>query len=256
MRLPWLFLNLLSREVRNRYVGSVSGVLWVFLQPLVLLGIYAFVFATIFKVRLPGLGDHGYVTFVALALWPWLAFQEAVQRGSGAILANAALIGKAAFPREMVVYGAAGASLLVHLAGYVLILLVIHLFATPLQLAGLPLLLPLLAVLALLGLGLALILAALTVLFRDVEQALGPIFMVWFYASPILYPLSLVPEHLRWLFHANPLTYVAERARALLIDGRWQPDLADGLALAGSIVFFLAGLWFFRRVAPHLEDFL
>ncbi len=108
MHYPWLFLNLLTREIRNRYVGSASGLFWLVLHPMILLGLYAVVFSFIFKVKLPGLETEGFVTFVAIGLWPWLAFQEAVQRGATALTGNAALIKKAAFPREMVVWAASG----------------------------------------------------------------------------------------------------------------------------------------------------
>lgn len=256
MRYPWLFLNLLTREIRNRYVGSTSGVLWLFLHPIILLGLYAFIFSTVFQVRLPGLETEGFVTFVAIGLWPWLAFQEAVQRGATALTGNAALIKKAAFPREMVVWAASGSSFLVHLAGFALVLVVLHFFVTPLHWAALPMLLPLLAALVLLGLGLSLILSVIVTLFRDVEQAIGPLFMIWFYASPILYPVAMVPESLRALLLINPITFVVERARSLLMAGQWWPEPVDALALLGGLGVFLAGWWFFRRVSAPIEDFL
>lgn len=256
MHYPWLFLNLLTREIRNRYVGSASGMFWLVLHPMVLLGLYAVVFSYIFKVKLPGLETQGFVTFVAIGLWPWLAFQEAVQRGATALTGNAALIKKAAFPREMVVWAASGASFLVHLAGYALVLVVLHFFVTPLHWGALPMLLPLLAALVLLGLGLSLILSVIVTLFRDVEQALGPLFMIWFYASPILYPVAMVPENLRPVLLLNPITYVVERARSLLMAGHWRPEAGDALTLLGGLGVFLAGWWFFRRVSASVEDFL
>jgi ABC-type polysaccharide/polyol phosphate export permease len=256
MHHPWLFLNLLTREIHNRYVGSASGVFWLVLHPIILLGLYAFIFSTVFRVRLPGLETEGYVTFVAIGLWPWLAFQEAVQRGALALTGNAALIRKAAFPREMVVWAASGASFVVHLAGFALVLVVLHFFVTPLHWGALPMLLPLLAALVLLGLGLSLILSVIVTLFRDVEQALGPFLMIWFYASPILYPVAMVPKNLQPVLSLNPITYGVERARSLLMAGHWRPEPADALALLGGLGVFLAGWWFFRRVSASIEDFL
>jgi lipopolysaccharide transport system permease protein len=221
-----------------------------------MLGLYAFVFTAVFQVRLPGLDTQGYVTFVAIGLWPWLAFQEAVQRGAAALTSNAALIKKAAFPREMVVWSASGASYLVHFLGFLLVLLVLHLFVTPLHWQGLIALLPLLGALVLFGLGLAMLLAVVTTLFRDVEQGLGPFFMMWFYASPILYPIAMVPEDLRPLLMFNPITYVVERARAMLMSGLWQPQYQDALALLAGICVFWAGWWVFKRVSASIEDFL
>lgn len=253
---PWLFLNLLSREIQNRYVGSASGLLWLFLHPIILLGLYAFVFSSVFQVRLPGLDAQGYITFVAIGLWPWLAFQEAVQRGATALTGNAALIKKAAFPREMVVLSASGASFLVHFSGFLLVLLVLHFLVTPLHWLGLLVLLPLLGALVLFGAGLSLILSVVTTLFRDVEQGLGPFFMMWFYGSPILYPIAMVPENLQPVLMLNPMTYVLERARAVLMAGHWQPESLDAIAFLAGLLVFAAGWWLFRRVSASIEDFL
>ncbi len=81
MRHRWLLQNLITREIRARYLGSVTGLFWALIQPLALLGIYAFVFSTIFQVRFPELGDHRFVSYVAVVLWPWQMFSDGMQRG-------------------------------------------------------------------------------------------------------------------------------------------------------------------------------
>ena len=90
----WLFVNFLRREISDRYIGSVSGLSWILLQPLALLAIYGFVFAVIFRVNIPEMQGRAFIEFVALGLWPWLAFQEGVQRGPMSIQAAAGLIKK------------------------------------------------------------------------------------------------------------------------------------------------------------------
>jgi len=208
-RQRWLFLSLVEREIRNRYAGSMGGVAWAFLHPLLLLAIYAFVFRAVFRVEIPDMEGRPFVMFVALGLWPWMAFQEAVQRGAQAIQNNAGLIKKIAFPQALLVYGAVLATFVVHLIGYFAALGLLALWGYPPALAGVPMMLVSLLFLGMLALALALICAAIQVLPRSGPCA-GPLLMVAFYATPILYPLSLVPARVREWMALNPLVALIE----------------------------------------------
>lgn len=252
----WLLLNFLSREIRSRYVGSVSGFFWSLVHPLALLAVYAFVFTAIFKVKFPQLEGHSFIVFVAVALWPWLAFQEGVQRGTLAVQANAALVKKVAFPHELLVYGAVSATYIIHGIGFLLVLAVLWLNGAAFTLAAVPLIIMVLSMQYLLTCGLALLLGGLQVLLKDVEHFLTPLFMVWFYATPILYPKSLVPEAMQQIIALNPMTYFSERMRELLLYNNLQPTAPDFYMLAGSLIMLLGGRWVFNRLSPHFEDFL
>jgi ABC-type polysaccharide/polyol phosphate export permease len=252
----WLLREFLGREIKNRYLGSVSGVLWVLFQPLAQLAVYAFVFTLIFKVRFPELEGHGYIAFVAVALWPWLAFQEGVQRATVAIQNNAALIKKVAFPNELLVYASVAATYIIHAVGLLLVLLVLKLAGVAIHLSALPEFALLLLVMMACALGLGLICAAFQVFLRDLEQILAPLFMLWFYASPILYPASLVPPTFRVIIEANPISYFAGRARSLLLYGDWEFGITDGAVVIGVCLLCWAGLSVFRRCATRFEDFL
>ena len=121
-----LTLRFLRRELRNRFAGSFSGGLWALFQPLIQLAVYAFVFVHVFKARVPGADAPGYVPFLVTALWPWTAFSEALLRSTTAIQDNAALIGKVALPREVARrWRASASSFIVHLVGFVAIVLVL-----------------------------------------------------------------------------------------------------------------------------------
>ena len=252
----WLLREFLIREIKNRYLGSVSGFLWVLFQPLAQLAVYAFVFTLIFKVRFPELEGHGYIAFVAVALWPWLAFQEGVQRATVAVQNNAALIKKVAFPNELLVYASVAATYLIHVVGLLLVLLVLKLAGVAIHLSALPGFALLWLVMMVGALGLGLICAAFQVFLRDLEQILAPLFMLLFYASPILYPASLVPPAFRVIIEANPISYFIGQARSLLLYGDWTPGVTDGVAVLGAIVLFRVGLRIFRRCATRFEDFL
>ena len=250
----WLFLALIEREIRNRYVGSLAGLFWALVHPLVLLGVYAAVFATIFRVQLPG--NQLFVTFVALALWPWLAFQESVQRGAQAVRAHGSLVRKVAFPHELLVLSAVAATFAVHLFGYALVLLVLGLSGIGLAWGGIPQAAAALAALFVLALAGGLALGALQVFVPDTEQFLAPAFMVLFYATPVLYPLSIAPDWLQAILAWNPLRYLIEPIRdGLASGGAWPAWPVWALWLA-ALPLLGGALALFRRLSPHFEDFL
>ena len=249
-----LFVNFFQRELTTRYLGSVSGMLWAFLHPLALLGVYHFVFTSIFRTT--GFAGQSFLAFVAVALWPWLAAQEALQRGTVSLASYAGLIRKVAFPHEIVVYASVAATLSLQLAGYLAVLAVLWLFGEPIRFAGLLVALPLWIVLAVAVTGLALMLSALQVFIRDVEHVLMPVLMMLMYLTPILYPLTLVPENLRPWVAANPFGWLVGRLRDALLDGRIAFAWSDVAAVAVAIALFVAGRAVFRRLSPHFEDFV
>jgi ABC-type polysaccharide/polyol phosphate export permease len=249
-----LFTNFFRRELFSRYLGSVSGFAWAFLHPLALLGVYHFVFTTVFRAG--PMNGKSFLLFVAIALWPWLAAQEALQRGTVSIGGYAGLIRKVAFPHELVVYATVAATMVLQFAGYLAVLVVLALFGEPVRFAGLPLAVALWIVLAIGVTGLALALASLQVFIRDIEHILLPVLMILMYLTPILYPLSLVPESMRPWVAANPFGYLVDRLRDALLEGRLTPSWHDAVAVLVAIALFAGGRWIFRRLSPHFEDFV
>jgi len=195
------------------------------------------------------------VAFVAVALWPWIMFSEGLARAMGSIAANGGLIRKVAFPHRLLVFASVIASCAVHFAGFVAVLVVLRVAGEPIHLGRLPLALLLLVPYMLLATGIGAALAALQTLLRDVEHVVGVILMMLFYASPILYPVSLVPPAARDWMRASPLGWYSERLREVLLQGSGLLWGDAAMALACGIVF-LAGLWIFERLSPHFEDFL
>jgi lipopolysaccharide transport system permease protein len=250
-----LAVNFFQREIRTRYIGSISGLLWALLHPLALLAIYAFVFTTIFRVKLPDLDGFSFVAFVAVALWPWLAFQEAAQRGALSVQNNAGLIKKVAFPNELLVLSSVCATYAVHMTGFILVLCVLTLMGNDFHLERLPLVALLLLMQLLFALAFTSILAALQVLLKDVEHFLLPLLMIWFYATPILYPISIVPEQFQEMMSLNPMAYFAERLRDVLMRGNGLV-FSDVLVSSGIVLFYIVGRWFFSRLEASFEDFL
>ena len=249
-----LFRNFFLRELTTRYLGSVTGFAWALLHPLALLGVYWFVFTMVFRAG--GFGGASFLAFVAVALWPWLAAQEALQRGTVSLAAYAGLIRKVAFPHELVIYASVAATLALHFGGYLAVLVVLALFGQSIHFEGLLIALPIWLLLAIAVTGLTLCFAALQVFIRDVEHVLMPLLMILMYLTPILYPLAAVPESVRPYVAANPFGYLVGRLRAALLDGRIGFEAGDLLALLVVAALFFGGRWVFRRLSPTFEDFL
>lgn len=256
MRSASLTLRFIARDLQNRFAGSFSGGLWALLQPLLQLAVYSFVFVHVFKARIPGADAPGYIPFLVLALWPWTAFAEAVLRSTTAIQDNAALIGKVALPREVLVVASACSSFAIHLVGFVAIILVLRLLGTPIRIEALPLAVGLYLPLFAGALGIALACAAIQVFVRDLVQALGQLLPLLMFGAPIFYDRSLLPERVRGLLDMNPFTFYAESFRAVLL-GHGRFDFTQfGIALVLAAFVLLAGHWLFRRLDRHFEDFL
>lgn len=252
----WLFLQFTSREVTNRFAGSVLGGLWAFVHPLALLLVYGLVFSAVFSVRLPAAAGSSYLVFVAVALWPWLAFQEAVLRGTAAVTANAALVKKVPFAHALLVYSAVSASFAIHLFGYAIVLVVLALRGDALHWEALPVVFLCLLILYVLATGLALMLSAVHVFVRDVEQGLAHFMALLFYLTPILYGGAMVPEWLRSFMSVNPLAHVFESLRVALLTG--SSNVGGYTLLAGlfAVAVFLLGRSVFGRASPRFEEAL
>ena len=251
-----IFRQLLTREISSRFVGSATGWLWLFITPLMMLGVYSFVFGVIFRARIPEGFDVPFVAWLAVAMWPWLAFSEAVQRGSRAILANASLIGKVSMPRELPVLASSASVFLLQMVGYLAVLVVIQWLAADVHWLALPAAIWILLLMLVLGVGLALFFAALQVFLRDVEHFLPTFFLLWFFLTPIIYAPQMLPDELRGYLNLNPMTWIVTRLREVLLQGHWVPGLGDLAMLAGCLAVAAFGWFIFRRMSPHFEDFL
>lgn len=251
-----IFTQLVLREIRSDYLNNLSGFAWLILQPLMLLAVYAFVFTTVFKARIPGLEPGAFVPFLAVAFWPWTAFSESVLRASNVVTANAALIGKVAFPAELLPLSVVTATFLMHMAGYLAVLIVLQLTGTEIHWLGL---LPAAVVLALFyffAAALALVFSALHVFVRDLGQMLPPLMTFWFFTSPILYSPSLLPEGLAGVLRWNPISWFVGRLRDALMFGDYTPAWSDLIVPACVLLLGFLALRFFRRMSGHFEDFL
>ena len=251
-----IFWQLVSRSIRTDYLENLTGFAWLILQPLLLLAVYAFVFTTIFKARIADADVVGFVPFLAVAFWPWTAFSEAILKASGTVTANAALIGKVAFPSELLPLSMVAATFIMHMSGYLAVLLVLQAFGTGIHWFAVFTAVPVLLLLLALAGAISLFASALQVFVRDVAQILPPLMTFWFFATPIVYSSNILPERaVAWL-QWNPMTWFVSRLRDLILFGKFPFAWTDLAVPIVVLVLFWLGLRFFRRFAGHFEDFL
>lgn len=246
-----LLYFLMWRDVKVRYKQTALGVIWVVLQPLVMMLLF-----TLFFGRLAGIkSDDGvpYALFAYAGLLPWTFFAAAATVGGNSLTNSASLITKVYFPRLIVPLAAVGAALLdLAISFCVLAALMIYWgIGWGRSLLMLPALILLVAALAL---GTGMLMAALNVKYRDVRIALPFALQVWFFASPIIYPTSMVPERWRWLMALNPMSGIVEGFRAALY-GRKEFDWAS-LAASAVIALLLltCAVFTFRRMERGFAD--
>lgn len=251
-----MLAHFVQREIRERFLGTVSGGTWLLIGPLLSLAAYLFVFAEVMRVRLHADAGDSFVVFLALGLWPWFAFSEAVLRGTTAIRQNAALIGKIAIDRAMLVQAAVLAAFLVHGIGFLLVLVVLAASGHALDWSGLGYVAIGLTGLAVTAFGLALGLSAAAVFLRDIESVLAQVLMLGMLLTPIFFPPSQIPARFGWFVDANPMAVWIGAIRGGLL-GRGLPD-GEAFLLAGALalIALLVGAFVFRRAAPHFEDYL
>lgn len=247
-----LFANLFRRDLQAKYRGSALGVLWTVANPIMLMGVYLLVFGVVWKTRFTT-GGH-YPLFLLAGLAVWTFFAAALQSSSRSMLDNANLIRKTRFPRQLVPLSVVGAHL-VSFAAMLVLLLVVNAIALPRARATELLALPLAVLVVALVSGLALAIASLNVLFRDVEFIVAALLVPWFFLTPILYPLSQVAQHrhvvavIHW---ANPLSPAVEAIRAPLFLGTL-PRWSDALYLVvASVVSLALGAVVFTRVDDQI----
>jgi lipopolysaccharide transport system permease protein len=251
----FLLKELVKRDLQSRYAGSALGLLWSFVQPLWTLVLFTFVFSTVMQVSPVGVRTESFAVFLFAGLLPWIAIHEGVLRASTAVTDNAALIKKLRFRSEVLVLAVVLSALFHQLVAGVAFGAVL-LWRGELAWSGLPLLLVAVPLQVALTAGLGMLLAGVHVFFRDVAQILGIVLNAWFYLTPIVYPLALVPERYRSWIELNPLTTLVELYRRALLEGSSGLATLPGtwaLAAAAAVLLF-AGLWLFGRLRPAFVD--
>ena len=245
-----LFFTLTVHRIKVRYKQSVLGIAWAVLQPLTLMIIYTIIFSYVAKIQT---GDTPYALFAFSALLPWTCFATGLSNATHGLVSNAQLVTKVYFPREILPLTYVCAALFDFLvASSVLAAMMIY-YRVQLTWNALYII-PILLLLVIFIIATSLIFSATQVRFRDVGVALGLLLQLWMFASPVVYPLSAIPQRIRLLYELNPLVGIIENFRRVLLQGIG-PDFRS-LAISAfiSIVLLFAAYIYFKRVEATIAD--
>jgi len=243
------------RELATRYAGTLGGFLWVIVQPVATVLVFWFVFSVGFKATGPT--GAPFILYFVCGYVPWLFFNEVLAASTNGVMGNAHLVKKISFPTEIipVMYMVAGlvahGILLAVALGIALlngVALSFHIFQVLYYFFAL----------CVLSLGLSWALAALNVFYRDIGQAMTVVLNLWFWMTPIVWSLNIIPEKYRWLVELNPMLYVVDGYRNALLYHQWVlPDPAQSVYFwVVAVGLFGLGGYIFRRLKPEFADVL
>jgi lipopolysaccharide transport system permease protein len=254
LRYRGLIQSLVARELKARYRGSVLGFVWSFVNPLLLLSIYSFVFTTIMR-NSEDPQTKPFAVFLFCGLLPWMWFSASLTEATSSLISGGNLIKKVLFPAEVLPIVSVLANLVHFLLGLVILAAFMILFQHYPDVGGLPWFLVVVVVQLVFTLGLALALSALTVHFRDVRDLLTNVLTLWFFATPIIYPYFM-PTVSRFLtlFRLNPFYHLAVSYQEILFFGQFGHARSLLLLAALSIVVFLCGYWLFDRLRDSFAE--
>ena len=255
LRLPryrGLIQSLVARELKARYRGSVLGFFWSFVNPLLLLLVYTFVF----KYAMPAPeGIDNYALFLFCGLLPWTWFQASLVESSNVLISGGNLIKKVMFPAEVLPIVTVLSNLVHFLFGLIILAVFLVYFQTPLRVGELVWFPVVVLIQLLLTLGFALILSALTVHFRDIKDILANLITLWFFVTPIIYSWRNPPAQIRRFLDLNPFTHLAISYQEILYFEGPFGHVKWLLALgAASVALFLFGYFLFDRLRDSFAE--
>ena len=245
-----LLWHMTIRHLRGQYKQSVLGFAWAFVNPLSQMLILSFVFSKILRVSSEG---EPYPLFLFVGLVPWIFFSGALISATDAVVNASSLVTKVYFPREILPTAAVFTKLVDLAFGMLILAGIMVYYGAPPGVTALwfPVIF---AIQLIFTLGLALPLAAMNLFFHDVRFLVGVALNLWFYLTPVLYPVDIIPEQYRWIFDINPMAIFIHAYRRVLLHGD-APDLdrmAVGLVM--SLVMFILGYYVFKKLEPGFAD--
>ena len=236
-----------QKEIRGKYKGSFLGVLWSFLNPLLMVLVYALVFSIILKQDIPN-----YIIFLIVGVIPWNFFTTVITQGTNCIWINGGIIKKVFFPREILPVSVVLAGLVNFLISCIIIL--IFVFFSGIGFSWHLIWLPLIAVLqTLFSLGLLFALSAIDVYVRDVEYLVNFLLSLLFYATPIVYTAEMLGQY-KWLLYLNPMTHFIDAYRSIFYYQTSPSLMSLGYIALFAVIFLFVGYMIFRKLEKGFAE--
>lgn len=244
-----MILSLVRKDLRGRYKSSVLGFLWTFINPLCQIIVYTMVFSMIFRMDI-----ERYYLFITVVMIPWVFFSSSVSSGSMAVVSQKDLVQKIYFPREVLPISYVTSCFVNFFFSMLIVLGVVLISGNGVNLIAM-LYLPVVMIIEyVLALGITMITSACNVYFRDLEHIIGVLMMAWIYLTPVMYDISYVPEQLRPIVYANPMTSIALAYRDILYY-KEVPDMANLMvAVCIGAVFLIVGSVVFAKLQRNFVE--
>jgi len=242
---------LAARDIKVRYRQTFLGSAWVVIQALATTGLFTLIFGRLAKIPSEG---YPYAVFVYAALVPWTFFTKSVNASANSLVGSAALIGKVYFPRLVVPIASIGSGLVDLLVSAMFLLILLPLFGVGWTLGLLAV--PFLTVgVAAAALGIGILFSALIVAYRDFRNVVTFLMQLWLFATPVVYPVGLIPANWRWVLNFNPMAGLVEGFRSAFLGKPFDlPSL--GISLASGMVLLAIGVGYFEKVEARFADII
>jgi lipopolysaccharide transport system permease protein len=246
--------GMVAREFRARYVSSLLGGLWSVIHPLALIAIYTIIFGGVMRARLPGRDDSlSYSLYLCAGLFPWFYFSEVLQRCQTVFLEHANLLKKMSFPRISL-------PVILLLSSTINFSIVFGLFVGLLLVTGrfpgwpLVAFFPLLVLQQAFALGLGIFFGTLNVFYRDVAQFVAVVLQFWFWLTPIIYTVAILPDTARRLVELNPLFGPTDAYQRIVLQAEWPPWSVAAYPAAAALIALAAGFFAFQKLSGEIVD--
>lgn len=240
--------TLVKQDINGRYKGSFFGFLWTLLNPLLMLAVYSLVFQFVFRT-----GIENYSIYLFICLMPWNAFANTIAVGTTCVSNNASILKKVYFPREVLPLAVVISNTIQYFFSAVIIF--IALIISGVGVSWVAIFLPVIVLIqAIFSLGLIMLLSAANVYIRDVQYIMNPVMMIWMYACPILYSISMVPEKFLGIYKLNPMTLIMQEYQNILYN-KTLPNFASlGIVFAISIIVLIIGYLVFNKLQRRFAE--
>ncbi len=250
-----IFKYFFIREIKNDYLANLLGLTWLFIQPIVLLLMYWFVFEKIFNARIPEELNLEFIVYLAVGFWPWLAFSESVVKSISSVMKNSELIGKNKIDFKILVLASVSATFLVNSISYFVILTILSFFYDFLSLEKILLLFIPLFLLYFFAVSIGLFLSATQVFVKDTLQVITTFMTLLFFSTPIIYSELLIPEKYINYLKYNPLYTPITFIHNIFINQELLPWQSIAYLAVVIVVLIFISVRYFDKLSVHFEEY-
>lgn len=248
-----LLWQMVGREVKARYKQSILGYFWVILNPLAQMLVMTFAFSIILRIPTHASENIPYSVFLFSALLPWTLFSNSLLSSANALVGSASLITKIYFPRTILVISTIVAKIIDFLFATTILIAFMVYYQVPINL-NILWVIPIFFIQQIFTLGISLFVSASNLLYRDIQYLLNLLITLWFYVTPIVYPIDIVPDNLRFVYQLNPMSVIINAYRQTILGGNPPSYSSMAIAILVSTVTLLLGLLYFKEKEKIFAD--